>query len=164
MKWICLTLAAAAALSAQTPVVSLVVNAASNLVPGLPNSGIATGSMFIVYGSNLGPAALTAISAYPLNPVLAGTAVRVTVAGRTVDALPYYTSANQLAAILPSTTPVGEGTITVSYNNAVSAASPITVVGGNVGMYTVNSQGTGDAAGRRSGSRPRPDANRASSS
>jgi uncharacterized protein (TIGR03437 family) len=135
----------AALLSAQTPAVSLVVNAASNVLPGLPNAAIAQGAMFTVYGTNLGPSVLTAVSGYPLSTTLAGTSIRVTAGGRTFDALPYYTSSNQLAAILPSTTPIGAATFTVTYNGATSTAAAITVAGNNVGLYAVNSQGTGEA-------------------
>jgi hypothetical protein len=41
-------------LSAQ-PAISSVTNAASNILPGLPNAGIAQGAIFVVYGSGLGP-------------------------------------------------------------------------------------------------------------
>ena len=140
-----LSLIAGGAALAQTPAVSTVVNAASNLLPGLPNAGIAQGALMILYGTALGPPALASISAYPLPITLAGTSVRITIAGRNTDAILYYTSANQVAAIVPSTTPVGAGTVTVTYNGRSSAAAPITVVASNVGLYTVNSQGTGAA-------------------
>jgi len=40
------------------PVIDGVLNAASYAVPGLPHSDIAQGSMFVVFGQQLGPAAL----------------------------------------------------------------------------------------------------------
>jgi uncharacterized protein (TIGR03437 family) len=40
----------------------------------------------------------------------------------------YYTSPKQLAAALPASTPVGTGTLTVTYRDKTSAPSPIQVV------------------------------------
>lgn len=106
---------------AQTPTVSTVVNAASNLLPGLPNAGIAQGALMILYGTALGPPTLASISAYPLPMILAGTSFRITIAGRNSDAFLYYTLANQVAAIMPSNTSAGTGTVTVTYNGRSSA-------------------------------------------
>ncbi|MGH9627953.1 MAG: hypothetical protein ACRD7E_06385 [Bryobacteraceae bacterium] len=111
------------------PVVSSggVMNAASYALPGLPNSGIAQGSMFIVFGSRLGPSALVQANSFPLLANLAGTSIRVTVNGTGVDALMVYTVAGQAVAVLPSNTPAGNGTLTVSYNGQTSAGVPVRV-------------------------------------
>ena len=137
-----LTLSFAAAALAQ-PTVSAVENAASNALPGFPNSSIAQGSMFIVYGTNFGPAALAQASSYPLPTNLSGTSVTVSVNGSNNAAIMIYTSAQQLAAVLPSATPAGVGTITVSYNGQTSAPAPITVVPSSFGVFSVNQQGSG---------------------
>jgi uncharacterized protein (TIGR03437 family) len=55
----------------------------------------------------------------------------------------YYTSATQVAALLPSNTPTGNGTITVTYNNQPSNSAPITMVTRNLGIFTVDSSGGG---------------------
>ena len=62
-----------------------IVNAASYRRVGLPNSGIAQGSIFLVFGSNLGPAQLTTDPDFPLGTSLAGTSIKVTVNAVTVD-------------------------------------------------------------------------------
>jgi hypothetical protein len=49
--------AIAGSLAAQTPTISLIVNGGSGIPPGLPNYAIAQGSIFVVYGTNLGAAA-----------------------------------------------------------------------------------------------------------
>ena len=67
----------------------------------------------------------------------------MTVAGTTVAPTLYYTSATQVAALLPSNTPLGTGTITVTYNGQVGSAAPIRVVQNNVGIFTVTSDGQG---------------------
>jgi uncharacterized protein (TIGR03437 family) len=137
------------------PRVFYVENAASNMPqgfpnpgisknPSFPNAGIAQGAMFVVKGNNLGPAAIVIAASFPLQTTLAGTSVQVTVGGQTVNTIMYYTQAQQVATILPSNTPPGTGTLTVTYNGQSSSA-PVVVVQNGVAMYTINQDGTGDA-------------------
>ena len=93
----------------------------------------------------MGPAVLAQVQSYPVPKQLAGTSVKVTIGGTATDALMVYTSAGQVAAILPSSTPVGTGTVTVTYNSQTSAGLPVTVVSNNFGMYTLSQDGTGPA-------------------
>jgi uncharacterized protein (TIGR03437 family) len=67
----------------------------------------------------------------------------VTVSGTTVAPALYYTSATQVAALMPSTTPLGKGTITVTNNGQAGNPTPITVVQNNVGIFTATSDGLG---------------------
>ncbi len=145
-RFLCfLTMVAAATAWAQTPTITAVENAATNIQPGLPNAAIAQGSMFVVKGANLGPSSVVVATAFPLNTNQAETSVQVTVGGTTVNGIMYYTLAAQIAAVLPSTTPVGTGTLTVTYNGATSASTPITVVANNIGIFTIATNGIGDA-------------------
>src|SRR5580765_3758558 len=106
------------------PVISSVQNAASNMNPALPNGSLAPGSIFVVKGSGLGPTNISIASAPFQSTSLSGTSVALTVAGTTVNALMYYTSDKQIAALVPSNTPTGgPATITVTYNGQ---ASPVT--------------------------------------
>ncbi len=123
------------------PAITGVVNSASLLPPGTPNGALAQGAIFNVFGSGLGPATLLA-APLPLPTQLGGTTVDVTVGAITVQAPMFYTVASQLAAILPSNTPVGTGTVTVKFGGA-SATSAVTVVASNVGIYTANLSGSG---------------------
>jgi uncharacterized protein (TIGR03437 family) len=125
------------------PTVWSAVNAASYIVPGLPNAGIAQGAMFVVFGTGLGPSNLSMSPAPFQSTSLSNTSLAVTVGGVTVHALMYYTSAGQVAALLPSNTPTGTGTITVTYNGRLSAPAPITVVANNVGIFTIGANGQG---------------------
>jgi uncharacterized protein (TIGR03437 family) len=95
--------AIAGALAAQ-PVVNSVLNNASYALPGLPNGGIAQGSIFAVFGTGLGGNDLAQQPSYPLQKTLNGTSIKVTVNGTTVDAIPIYTLAKQVGAVLPSNT------------------------------------------------------------
>ena len=137
-----LTLAAGAAFA--QPRVVLIVNAASSIRPGLPNAAIAEGAIFSIYGSNMGPTVGVPATSFPLRTDFQGTSVKVTVGGTTTNAIIFFTRADQVNAGLPSSTPVGTGTLTVTYNGQTSAAVPIEVVRNNIGMFTVNSQGSGD--------------------
>ena len=106
-----LLLVAAGPLFAQQPVVYNrgTVNAASFAPPGLPNASIARGSVFSVFGENLGPAQSPALS-FPLSAILGGVSVSVTQSGTTTQAYPIYVSANQISAIMPSTVTAGVAT------------------------------------------------------
>jgi uncharacterized protein (TIGR03437 family) len=122
---------------------SAAVNAASYLNASLPNGKLAQGVVFIAFGKGMGPTKLALISAFPLPTSLTGTAISVTVGGTTVQCIMLYTSATQLAAVLPSNTPVGNGTMVVSYNGANSAPLNVTVVAHDFGIFAVNQSGTG---------------------
>jgi uncharacterized protein (TIGR03437 family) len=140
------TLTTTAAIAAAPSVASPgVFNSASYISPSFPNGGVAQGSIFVVFGSGLGPATIAYNSSLPYQTTLSGTSVSATVSGTTVACLMFYTSAGQIAAILPSTTPTGTGTLTVTYNGATSSSSPITVVKNAMGLFTRNQQGSGPA-------------------
>ncbi len=137
------------------PFITSVMNAASNKDPHLPGASIAKGSIFIVKGSGLGPANISIAPAAFKSTSLSGTSVKVTANGQTVDAFMYYTSATQIAALLPSSAPAGgpettspnvQVTITVTYNGESSAPTPFRgVTNTSVGIFTVDSSGSGPA-------------------
>jgi len=122
--------------------ISGVYNAGSWIPPLLPNSGIAQGAIFTVTGTGLGPSGLQQAQSYPLSTALAGTAMQVKVGSTTANCIMVYTVATQVAAILPSATPLGSGTLTVTYQGA-SATIAIQVVAGDFGMFTLNEGGSG---------------------
>ena len=106
---------------------------------------IAQGSVFTVFGDNLGPDSPVQANGFPLptSGGLAGTSVRVAVNGTSLDAPILYTSAKQVSAILPSATPLGSGTLTVTYEGLEASPAPITVVGRSFAIYTVSQNGQG---------------------
>src|SRR5213080_654367 len=80
---------------AQPPVIRAngVVNAASQILPGLPNYGIAQGSMFVVRSRGLASGTPTNTGAgYPLPLTLAGASMQIAVAGAKVDVPMVYTA------------------------------------------------------------------------
>jgi uncharacterized protein (TIGR03437 family) len=119
------------------------VNAASYALAGLPNANIAQGSMFILFGRNLGPSTQANASSFPLPANLGGTSISVTVGGTAVNAIMLYSNSSQVAAILPSTTPIGAGMLTLSLNSNASNAVPIQVVPNTLGIFTRNQSGSG---------------------
>jgi uncharacterized protein (TIGR03437 family) len=120
-----------------------IVNVASYSAPGLPNSSIAQGSIFVIFGSNIGPSTLAEASAFPIPTTLGETSVSISAGGQTLAAPMIYTTAGQVAAILPSATPVGSATATVTYNGATSAPQSFNVVSSSFGIFSVNQQGNG---------------------
>ena len=123
--------------SGSTPTITATQNNYSYIVQGLPNYGIAPGALFIVKGTNLNNQPLSPLnsSAAPGLPLtFNGTSVSVTVNGTTVQPAIYYTSPTQLGLVLPSTTPVGTGTITVTDSGATSAPAQFVVVQSAMGL------------------------------
>lgn len=119
-----------------------ILNAASYMSSRLPGGAIAQGSIFVVFGARMGPASI-AQAGFPLPTTLAGTNVKVTSGGQTLDCPLVYTLAGQLAAILPSTTPVGNATLTVTYNGATSTPRSFRVVSASFGTFSLNQAGSG---------------------
>ncbi|MBV9772201.1 MAG: hypothetical protein JOZ32_21695 [Bryobacterales bacterium] len=126
------------------PNITGIENNYSNLLAGLPNYGIAPGSLFIIYGTDLA-STTNATEAFPLATSLNGTSVSVTVGGTTVQPGLYYIYPKQIAAVLPSTTPVGQGTITVTNGSQTSATFTLQVVQSAFGIDTVYGTGGGQA-------------------
>jgi len=118
--------------------ISAVTNAASRIPSGLPGYGVAQGALFAVVGKGVGPAdPVTATFPLPTTDGLGGVNIKVTVGGTTVSAILVYVSANEVDAILPSSTPTGSGTVTVT-NGDSTATAPITVVKSAFGIFTFN--------------------------
>jgi uncharacterized protein (TIGR03437 family) len=121
--------------------VNAILNGASYAYANLPNGSIAQGSIFSIFGSKLGPSSSPSL-AYPLQTTLGGVSVKVTSGGKTVDAIPVYVGPGQINAILPSDTPTGAATLTVTYNGTSSPAS-FKVTDHSFGIVAINSAGSG---------------------
>ena len=122
-----------------------VKNSASYSNPNFQNGAIAQGSLFVVFGSGLGPAQIQYATNFPLPATLSGTSASVTVNGTTLPCVMIYTSDAQIAALLPSATPLGTGTLSVTYNGSPSPTAPIKVTANSPGLFTRNQQGSGPA-------------------
>lgn len=149
MKFAGLTLALAGLFAgnalAQTPAITQLSNIYSWTLAGLPNYGTAQGSIFAIFGTNLSSTSVP-LQGGPLQSTLSGVTLNVTVGTTTTQPLLYFLSPTQINAVLPSSTPVGAGTITVTNGTAVSAAYPIKVVQSAFGLLTFN-YGSGPLAG-----------------
>lgn len=125
------------------PAIRGVVNGASFALANQQNGAIAQGSIFVAFTRNAGPNVLTQATTLPLPRTLAGTSIRVVSAGTSVDAIILYTREDQIAAILPSNTPVGNASMTVTYNGVASSSFAVRVVRSSFGAFAVNQQGSG---------------------
>jgi uncharacterized protein (TIGR03437 family) len=131
---------------ANGPTITGLANNYSGIPAGLPSYGIAPASLFIIYGSDLSNAGTPVLqsSAAPGLPLtLNGTSISVTVNGITTSPAIYYTSPTQVAAVLPSTTPAGTGTIIVTYNGTPSSPFTILVTKSAFGIDTLYGTGSG---------------------
>ena len=113
-----------------------VVNSASY------SNQIAQGSIFTVFGGGLGPLQLQQANSYPLPLQVGGTSMQITVGGSKLDCPMVFSSDGQAAAILPSNTPIGDATLTVSFGGR-TASGTLKVVSSAFGAYTSDSSGVG---------------------
>ena len=111
-----------------------IVNAVSNRGGG----GIAQGSMFTIYGSNLGPAASWTVSQFPIPSTVNNVTVTVTQGSTNMPAYLLYVQANQINAIMPSNAPLGNAQITVTYNGIIGASAAVTIVKVAFGINSAN--------------------------
>ncbi len=138
------------------PTVTQISNAASESlsVPGpqgswvtLPNGSIAQGSYFTIYGNGFG-GDTSLWNPYPLPTQHNNTSVSVTI-GQNAPVAAYlefaaqFSTYSQINAVLPSNTPLGGGTLTVTYNGQTSAPAPINVVASSFGTFSLNQAGSG---------------------
>ncbi|HKX00766.1 MAG TPA: BACON domain-containing carbohydrate-binding protein [Bryobacteraceae bacterium] len=115
-----------------------VVNAASFMPATLPGGAIARGSLFSIFGTNLGPPLAVQAKSFPLSTSLGGAVVKITQGGGSVNALPLYVSAGQINAIMPSNAPLGDVEITVTYNGVTSAPAALHVANTNFGAFNTS--------------------------
>lgn len=142
-----LTIAAAALAitAAAQPAITGALNTASYIVRGLPNSGLAQGSMIAIFGRNIGPTAIAQAGSFPLPTTLGGSSARLTAGGQNFDLFLTYSIATQIGAIIPSNVPVGSATLAVSFNGQTSATIPVEIVQSQLGIFTINQAGSGPA-------------------
>jgi uncharacterized protein (TIGR03437 family) len=126
------------------PQVVRVMNNYSFIFPGVPNYGIAQGSIFDIFGYGLATTT-SLVQNVPLPTALDGVSAQVSVNGVTTTPIIYFISPNQIAAILPSATPVGRGKITVTVNGQTSDPGAITVVQSAFGLLAINGAVDGPA-------------------
>jgi uncharacterized protein (TIGR03437 family) len=129
------------------PTITQILNNYGLVPAGFTNSGIAQGSLFIIKGSGLADPNAQALplqdSSKGLPTTLNGASVKVTVGSTTTVPVFYYAIAAQLALVLPSNTPVGAATLTVSYNNQTSSAASFQVVASAMGFDAYYGTGSG---------------------
>jgi uncharacterized protein (TIGR03437 family) len=101
-----------------------IVNAASFAPQGLPNRSIARGSIFSIFGRNLGPAQGATVSEFPLGTNFQGVSIEVCQNANCVAALPLFVSAAQVNAIMPSNAPLGAVSVRVTFNGQAGTSRP----------------------------------------
>ncbi len=121
-------------------------NAASYIPAGIPAGAIAQGSIFSVFGANLGPSTAVGPTPFPLQTSLGGVTLNVMQGATTVQAIPLYVSASQINAIMPSNAPMGTASLQVVYHNARSNMSPVRIANNAMGIFTALGTGLGPGA------------------
>jgi len=120
-----------------------IVNAASFARPGLPGGGIARGSIFTIFGSDLGSEGGSPPLSFPLGDTLGGVAVSVTQGDVTVNAIPIFVGPGQVNAIMPSGVQLGRASVRVISRGRLSNPSSVEIVESSVGIFTAIGSGMG---------------------
>lgn len=120
-----------------------IFNAGSFAPADLPNGAIARGSIFAIFGRDIGPATGVQVSEFPLATTFQDVEIKVCQDSECVNAIPLFVSAGQINAIMPSDAPLGPVSIQVCFNGEAGNFSPATVVERSVGIFTVSAQGYG---------------------
>ncbi len=108
---------------------------------------LAPDTVFVIFGSGLGPSTLQAAAGPNYPNSLGGTSITFTPTsgGTAVTARVVYTVATQVAGILPSSITPGTYAVSVTYQMQTSPPQNVTVVARSLGIATSNSSGTGAA-------------------
>jgi uncharacterized protein (TIGR03437 family) len=134
------------AIAAAVPAINKIQNNYSYILPGLPNYGIAPGSIFLITGTDLADPNTPVLqsSAAPGLPLsLNSASISVNVNGVATHPAMYYATPAAIAAVLPASTPSGAGTITVTWKGTDSVPAPIQVVSSAPGLGTFYGTGIG---------------------
>ena len=106
---------------------------------------LAPDTVFVIFGSGMGPSSIAIAPGtnYPLT--LGGTSVTFTPAsgGSPIGAKLVYSVASQIAGLLPSSIAPGTYAVRVTYNTLASAPQNVTVVARSFGIAAANSGGNG---------------------
>src|SRR5207302_2678548 len=123
-----------------------VVNAGSRIASASSSGGIPQGAVFIASIKGIGSDQIQQAS-FPLPTIdgLGGVTIQIASAGAVIDAIMVYLAPNEVAAILPSATPLGPATITVN-KNGVSATKAIKVIAAAFGIFVQFGTGGAGAA------------------
>ena len=111
-------------------------------------SGVAPGSIFVVFGENLGTqelihGALPYPTQLPFGPGGTQVSFQSVESGETFQAYLIHSSAGQVAGIIPSGIPLGFAEVRVSYNGMESDPTLVRIVDASVGLFTVSQNGRG---------------------
>jgi len=103
----------------------------------LGSLAVAPGSNMLIFsgGFPVGPPIAQTSVRFPLVTMLAGTSVRVTVNGISLDAYILGAEAQWVRALLPSSTPIGDGQLVVTYDGRTSVPYRLTVRERGFGIY-----------------------------
>ena len=122
-----------------TTSISALVSAASNL-PGV----VSPGELVVLYGAGLGPAAISV--AQPANGVYGTSLAGTQVFFNGIPAPLFYTSATQVAAVVPYELTGSQAQILVQYNGQTSSSFTASVASVSPALFTLSLSGTGQAA------------------
>lgn len=117
---------------------------------GISGDGLARGSIFIIFGSGLGPeelvhGTLPYPTRLPMNPSGTHITFRALATNELFEAYLIHSWKTQAAGIIPSAIPAGQAEVRVSYNGKESEPKLMFIKESSPGLFTVSQTGKGQA-------------------
>lgn len=117
---------------------------------GINGDGLAKGSIFVVFGSGLGPeelvhGALPYPTRLPMDPSGTHITFRSLENGELFEAFLIHSWKTQAAGIIPSAIPAGPAEVRVTYNGQESEPKLMTIHDTSPGLFTISQTGKGQA-------------------
>jgi uncharacterized protein (TIGR03437 family) len=122
-----------------------IVSSASFAPARAPGGAIPQGSIFSIFGNNLGPPATAQQPSLPLTNTLAAVSITVTAGSTTLNAIPVYVSPTLINAVMPSNAPLGKVIVQVTFAGVAGNSAAVTVVANQPMVYTATGAGVGPA-------------------
>ena len=120
-----------------------VLNAGTMAHQSMPVGGIGRGSLFWIFGRNLGPADAESADGFPLNKTLGGVGINVAQGRVTVQAYPLYVQEDSILAVMPSNAPLGTVTVQVVFGRLTSNQARARIAAAAPGLFSLNGSGEG---------------------
>jgi uncharacterized protein (TIGR03437 family) len=153
LAWIAIPLVFSISPFAQgQPVISSPILHGATMRPsgGINREGLARGSIFVVFGSGLGPeelvhGALPYPTRLPMDPSGTHITFRNLETTELFEAYLIHSWRSQVAGIIPSAIPAGQAEVRVSYNGQESEPALVLIEEASPGFFTVSQTGQGQA-------------------
>jgi len=115
-----------------------IVPTATYFPPSLPGGALAQGSFFTIFGIDIGPDPQAQVTAFPLPTILGGVSVVIRQGAVSVSCFMVFASRTQVNGVIPSTAPLGDADMTLTYLGRTGRVVRVRIVRHNFGIFAVS--------------------------